>query len=86
MESNSESRLIRVDRKEVEDKLKSKDDLYKILKVRCKLLLSLIGKYFVPGLSQCTLKFLTDLSTGEKKVKLMIVINNSICMLDRLSQ
>ena len=53
------------------EKFKSKRDLYKLLVTDCKIFIRLtliLVKYFLPSYKQCSLSFIKQILSGEKKV------------------
>ena len=62
------NRLIKVRIEELESKIRSKKDLYYILRQCCKqILLLYVGQYYLPEESQWSIRFLKDVLSGKKK-------------------
>ena len=63
------------------DKCRSKKDIYTILTEHCKsvfmILIKQIGQYILPSYSHCPMKFIRDLISGRKKVRLYALISFS---------
>ena len=63
------NKLIEVRIEELESKIRSKKDLYYILRQCCMFLLIYLGQYFIPDEAQWTIRFLKDALSGKKKVR-----------------
>ena len=63
------SKLIKVRIEELESKIRSKKDLYYILRQFCMFLLIYLGQYYIPDEAQWTIRFLKDVLSGKKKVR-----------------
>ena len=62
------NKLIKVRIEELESKIRSKKDLYYILRQWCNIICIFLGQYYIPDESQCSIRFLKDVLSGKKKV------------------
>ena len=61
------NKLIKVRIEELESKIRSKKDLYYILRQSCMFLLIYLGQYYIPDEAQWTIRFLKDYYQERKK-------------------
>ena len=62
------NRCVKVRIEELESKIRSKKDLYYILKQCCKFIFLHKGQYYLPDESHWSIRFLKNVLSGNKKV------------------
>ena len=65
------NRLVKVRVEELESKIRSKRDLYYVLRQWCMLkflIIDILGQYYLPQESHSSIRFLKDALSGKKKV------------------
>ena len=67
------NKLIKVRIEELESKIRSKKDLYYILRQWCKFVCIFLGQYYIPDESQWSIRFLKDVLSGKKKVTIKYI-------------
>ena len=67
------NKLIKVRIKELESKIRSKKDLYYILRQWCNFFCKFLGQYYIPDESQWSIRFLKDVLSGKKKVTIKYI-------------
>ena len=61
------NKLVKVRIEELESKIRSKKDMYYILKQCCKhILINILGQYYLPDENQWSIRFLKDVLWEEK--------------------
>ena len=69
------NKLIKVRIEELESKIRSKRDLYYILRQSCMFSFDILGQYYIPDEGQWSIRFLKDvLSEKKKAIKLLYII------------
>ena len=63
------NRCLKVRIEELESKIRSKKDLYYILRQCCKFIFYHKGQYYLPDESHWSICFLKDVLSGKKKVR-----------------
>lgn len=61
-------KTVRVSKSDVGEKLSSKKDLFHLLSYQCLFASNFLGKFYLPSIGKCTLKYLDEVSKGDKKV------------------
>ena len=69
------NKLVKVRIEELESKIRSKKDLYYILRQCCKLRYYLLkGQYYLPDEGHWSIRFLKDVLSGKKRVRKSLII------------
>ena len=68
------NKLIKVRIEELESKIRSKKDLYYILRQWCIFLCIFLGQYYIPDETQWSIRFFKDLLSGKKKVDKWFIV------------
>ena len=68
------NKLIKVWIEELESKIRSKKDLYYILRQWCIFLFIFLGQYYIPDEAQWSIRFLKGVLSGKKKVDKWFIV------------
>ena len=68
------NKLIKVRIEELESKIRSKKDLYYILRQWCIFLFIFLGQYYISDEAQWSIRFLKDVLSGKKKVDKWFIV------------